>query len=176
MRRLALLAALSLAPAAALAGEADVVGAEARSSGGGWSFDVTVRHADTGWEHYADAWRVVGPDGVVYGTRVLAHPHVNEQPFTRSLSGVMIPEGLGRHAAPATVEFSIHDQRAADSAADIAVEHDAVVASGPESGLRQPGQIGVVPQDGRQPKSLLAPIDQAVVLPSVDLMADDRST
>ena len=81
MRCLALLAALSLAPAAALAGEADVVGVAARSSGGGWSFDVTVRHADTGWEHYADAWRVVGPDGVVYGTRVLVHPHVNEQPF-----------------------------------------------------------------------------------------------
>ena len=103
MRRLALLAALSLAPAAALASEADVVGVEARSSGGGWSFDVTVRHADTGWEHYADAWRVVGPDGVVYGTRALVHPHVNEQPFTRSLSGVMIPEGV------ATVTVEAHD-------------------------------------------------------------------
>ena len=97
MRRLALLAALSLAlpvPEAALAGEADVVGVETRSSGGGWSFDVTVRHADTGWEHYADVWRVVGPDGAVYGTRVLAHPHVNEQPFTRSLAGVVIPDGV----------------------------------------------------------------------------------
>ena len=107
MRRLALLAALSLAPAAALAGEADVVGVEARPTGGGWSFDVTLRHADTGWEHYADAWRVVGPDGEVYGTRVLAHPHVNEQPFTRSLSGVVIPEGV----AAVTVEAhdSVHE-------------------------------------------------------------------
>jgi len=78
----------------ALAGPADVLKVEARSSGGGWSFDVTVAHADTGWEHYADAWRVVGPDGTVYGTRTLLHPHVGEQPFTRSLSGVEIPEIL----------------------------------------------------------------------------------
>ncbi|MEL7345994.1 MAG: hypothetical protein AAFN59_14250, partial [Pseudomonadota bacterium] len=27
-------------------------------------------------------------------TRELVHPHVNEQPFTRSLTGVAIPEGL----------------------------------------------------------------------------------
>ncbi len=103
MRRLALLAALSLAPTAALAGEADVVGVEVRSSGGGWRFDVTVEHADTGWEHYADAWRVVGPDGTVYGTRTLYHPHVDEQPFTRSLSGVVIPEGVD------TVTVEAHD-------------------------------------------------------------------
>ncbi|MGR3717255.1 MAG: hypothetical protein ACU0B1_10970 [Thermohalobaculum sp.] len=85
------------------AGEADVVGVEARPSGGGWSFDVTVRHGDTGWENYADAWRVVGPGGTVYGTRVLVHPHVNEQPFTRSLSGVAIPEGV------TTVTVEAHD-------------------------------------------------------------------
>ena len=94
MRRLALLAALSLVPAAALAGEADVVDVRATPSASGWRFDVAVWHADTGWEHYADAWRVVGPGGTVYGTRVLVHPHVNEQPFTRSLSGVVIPEGV----------------------------------------------------------------------------------
>jgi hypothetical protein len=75
------------------AGEcADVVAAEAEPEGGGtWSFRVTVRSADTGWDQYADAWEVAGPDGTVYGTRVLTHPHVEEQPFTRSLSGVEIP-------------------------------------------------------------------------------------
>lgn len=93
MRRLlAVLAMLAAAPAAA--GPADVVDAEARRDGAVWTFSVTVRHADTGWEHYADAWRVVGPDGTVYGTRELLHPHVDEQPFTRSLSGVAIPEGV----------------------------------------------------------------------------------
>lgn len=47
-------------------------------------FDVTLSHDDTGWDHYADGWRVELADGTVLGTRVLAHPHVNEQPFTRS--------------------------------------------------------------------------------------------
>ena len=78
----------------ALAGEADVIGVKATAVGGTWRFDVTVRHADTGWKHYADAWRVVGPKGKVFGTRTLYHPHVDEQPFTRSLSGVKIPAGL----------------------------------------------------------------------------------
>ena len=103
MRCLALLAVFSLAPAAALAGEADVVDVRAAASANGWRFDVAVRHADTGWEHYADAWRVAGPDGAVYGTRVLAHPHVNEQPFTRSLAGVVIPEEV------TTVTVEAHD-------------------------------------------------------------------
>jgi len=98
MRRIAtifsgMLLAVPLA-APASAGEADVIAATASRSGGAWRFDVTVRHGDTGWEHYADAWRVVGPDGTVLGTRTLYHPHVNEQPFTRSLSGVAIPAGV----------------------------------------------------------------------------------
>ena len=37
------------------AGEADVVGvAFAERAPGVYRFDVTVRHADSGWEHYAD--------------------------------------------------------------------------------------------------------------------------
>lgn len=90
--------ALSLACAAstaATAGEADVVGVEASNEGSGtYRFDVTVAHGDEGWDHYADAWDVVAPDGTVLGTRVLAHPHENEQPFTRSLGGVAIPDGV----------------------------------------------------------------------------------
>jgi len=57
-------------------------------------FSVTVRHADEGWDHYADKWEVLGPDGEVLGVRELAHPHVSEQPFTRSLRGVKIPAGV----------------------------------------------------------------------------------
>jgi hypothetical protein len=30
----------------------------------------------------------------VLGTRNLAHPHVDEQPFTRSATGVVIPEDV----------------------------------------------------------------------------------
>lgn len=98
VRRVATGSLLSaLVASAALAGEADVVAVEiARSGGGTYSFDVTVRHADSGWEHYANKWDVVAPDGQVLGTRVLYHPHVNEQPFTRSLGGVAIPEGIDR--------------------------------------------------------------------------------
>lgn len=102
--RAAALAALALGlPASAPAGEADVLAATARPGPGGWSFEVTVAHADTGWDHYADAWRVVGPDGTVYGTRTLYHPHVDEQPFTRALSGVAIP------AEVAEVVIEAHD-------------------------------------------------------------------
>ncbi len=80
---------------AALAGEADVVGAEARRAADGtWNISATLRHADTGWEHYADAWEVLAPDGTLLGTRALLHPHVDEQPFMRGLSGIRIPEGM----------------------------------------------------------------------------------
>ncbi|MEO0960036.1 MAG: hypothetical protein AAFY66_16515 [Pseudomonadota bacterium] len=93
-RALLVLALIAFLPATAPAGPADVVGAEATAQGDTWRFSATVAHGDTGWDHYADAWRVVGPDGTVYGTRELAHPHVNEQPFTRSLSGVRIPDDV----------------------------------------------------------------------------------
>jgi len=68
----------------------------AQRSAGSWRFDVTLSHPDTGWDHYADGWRVLDMDGTELGLRVLAHPHVNEQPFTRSLSGVTIPRGTTR--------------------------------------------------------------------------------
>ncbi len=94
-RRLALAAVLSFMSSTSIAGEADVVGVEVqKESAGTYRFDVTVAHGDEGWDHYADAWDVVAPDGTVLGTRVLLHPHENEQPFTRSLSGVVIPEGI----------------------------------------------------------------------------------
>ena len=62
---------------------------------------MTVQHPDTGWEDYADGWDVLTPDGAVIKpdpnstfTRLLLHPHVSEQPFTRSQSGILIPEGV----------------------------------------------------------------------------------
>ena len=76
-------------------GEADVVEVKVtRTADGIYTFDVTVSHADEGWKHYANKWEVTAPDGTILGTRILAHPHENEQPFTRSLSGVNIPENL----------------------------------------------------------------------------------
>ncbi len=67
---------------------------KATASGDAWRFDVTLSHGDTGWDDYADGWRVELEDGTILATRVLAHPHVNEQPFTRSQSGINIPDGV----------------------------------------------------------------------------------
>lgn len=67
-----------------------------RSGAGTYTFDVTVRSADTGWDKYADQWEVATADGSVLGVRLLAHPHVEEQPFTRSQSGIVIPDEIAR--------------------------------------------------------------------------------
>lgn len=77
-----------------LADDVEIVDAKARQSGDTWTFSVTLKHGDTGWDHYADLWQVFAPDGTLLGERVLLHPHENEQPFTRSLSGVQVPEGV----------------------------------------------------------------------------------
>lgn len=73
----------------------DVVGVEAVHDGdGSWTFNVTLSSPYDSPERYADAWRVVGPDGTVYGERLLLHDHAAEQPFTRSQSGVEIPDDV----------------------------------------------------------------------------------
>jgi len=38
--------------------------------------------------------RIPVDTGNVVGERILAHPHDTEQPFTRSLTGLVIPEGV----------------------------------------------------------------------------------
>jgi hypothetical protein len=78
----------------ALADEPKIEAAKAVKAGSTWRFDLTLRHPDTGWDHYADGWEVLTPDGASLGLRVLVHPHETEQPFTRSLSGVTIPAGV----------------------------------------------------------------------------------
>ncbi|KAB7614505.1 hypothetical protein F9L33_07645 [Amylibacter sp. SFDW26] len=83
----------ALISTAAFADSPVIVAVDAGKSGSTWRFDVTLKHADTGWDHYADGWGVYLKDGTELGYRVLAHPHVNEQPFTRSLGGVSIPAG-----------------------------------------------------------------------------------
>jgi len=91
------LALLWLPGASPLAGEVRVLAAELnQTAAGSWSVSVTLEHGDTGWEHYADAWRVVGDGGRVFGTRTLYHPHETEQPFTRALSGIAIAPGVTR--------------------------------------------------------------------------------
>ena len=62
---------------------------------GSWRFDTTVRHDDQSWDDYADAWYVIHPDTEeILGERILLHPHDTEQLFTRSQSGIIIPEDV----------------------------------------------------------------------------------
>jgi hypothetical protein len=89
-------------PADEQAANADVLFVRAvQASDGDWTFHVTVGHPDSGWEDYADGWDVLTPDGTVLKpdpdspfTRLLLHPHENEQPFTRSQSGIVVPDGV----------------------------------------------------------------------------------
>lgn len=87
---------LGLGAGISFAGEADVTAATARDTGGSWTVAATIKHTDEGWKHYANSFQVLAMDGTVLGTRVLFHPHVNEQPFTRSLGGVKIPAGTAK--------------------------------------------------------------------------------
>jgi len=76
--------------------------------GDSWTFSVTVRHRDEGWDHYADRWQVVDPGtGTVLAERILAHPHDTEQPFTRSLNGIHIPPDVSKVIVRASC--TVHD-------------------------------------------------------------------
>jgi len=111
-------AILALAPLRpAVAGEADVISAKgvcnAQSICG---FAVTIRHADEGWDHYADGYEVLTDDGEVLAKRVLRHPHVAEQPFTRPLTGVAVPPDLER------VRIRAHDSQHGHGGREVTVE------------------------------------------------------
>lgn len=102
-----------------------------------WTFQVTVRHPDTGWEDYADGWDVVAPDGTVLKanesdpfTRLLLHPHENEQPFTRSQSGIIIPDGISQ------VSVRAHDLVDGFGGREVMV--DLAVQSGPDFEVEKP--------------------------------------
>jgi len=73
----------------------DVLAAKVRPSGTDtFDFDVTVSSPYDTPQRYADAFRVMGNDGAVFGERVLFHDHAGEQPFTRDLHGVKIPRAV----------------------------------------------------------------------------------
>lgn len=71
---------------------------------GSWYFNVTLLHEDSGWNHYADLWVIEDKNGLELGRRVLWHPHVDEQPFTRGLGSVRIPANIS------TVYVKAHDK------------------------------------------------------------------
>lgn len=94
LKRLVIAAFPAVLALPALAEPPEIVAVTAERQASAWRFDVTLRHPDTGWDHYADGWEILAPDGSRLGHRELLHPHVSEQPFTRSLSGVAVPAGI----------------------------------------------------------------------------------
>ena len=119
-------------PPAGGAGNTDVIYVKAvEDTDGSWTFHVTVRHPDTGWEDYADGWDVLTPDGTVLKpdpdspfTRLLLHPHENEQPFTRSQSNIAIPADVTQ------VRVRAHDLVDGYGGREVVV--DLAVSSGPD--------------------------------------------
>lgn len=91
-----------------------------QNAGGSWTAAVTVRHRDEGWDHYANIWQILDADSKeVLGERILAHPHDNEQPFTRSLSGINIPGNTRRLLIRA--RCNLHDYEGRQLRIDLAV-------------------------------------------------------
>lgn len=118
---------LSFVQAQAEEGCANVIDATAQrstTSATTWTFTATVSSTETGWDKYADEWQVRTLDGGVLGTRTLAHPHVDEQPFTRSLPNVEVSEDVTEVVIAARdsvlgycgEEFNLQLQRVGNSA------------------------------------------------------------
>lgn len=73
----------------------DVIDAKVVSRGNHrFDFDVTLSSPYDTPQRYADAFRLLDPQGKPLGERVLLHDHQTEQPFTRDLHGVVIPAGV----------------------------------------------------------------------------------
>ena len=85
--------ACALFPTLSMANQVEIVKVMIEPAAHRWTFHVTLKHDDKGWDHYADGWRIVDEEGNELGTRKLWHPHENEQPFTRSLANVLVPKG-----------------------------------------------------------------------------------
>ena len=85
--------ALCLVSTTSVAGEVNIKYAIFTKHGQQWDIAVTLEHADSGWDHYADAWRVVDERGELIALHNLLHPHEDEQPFTRVAKDVFIAPG-----------------------------------------------------------------------------------
>lgn len=81
--------ALGCGPLAA--GEVALREARFEYQSGTWTVNVTLAHADTGWDHYANAWRLVTESGRELASRALYHPHTDGKPFTDIHTNITIP-------------------------------------------------------------------------------------
>ncbi len=72
----------------------DVTVVKVARAGETYDFAVTISSPYDAPERYADGWRILAPGGAVLAEKTLGHDHANEQPFTRTQSGVAIPDGV----------------------------------------------------------------------------------
>jgi hypothetical protein len=112
---------------------ADVISVEVSGTENDYRFAVEIRSPDTGCEQYADWWEAVTEDGELIYRRILAHSHVNEQPFTRSggpaaisadtiviVRAHMHPDGYGGAAFKGSVQAGFEEiQLEADFAPEL---------------------------------------------------------
>lgn len=69
---------------------ADVVSVEVTGDPNRYQFSVEIASPDEGCHQYADWWEVLTEEGDLIYRRILAHSHVDEQPFVRSGGPVAI--------------------------------------------------------------------------------------
>ena len=75
----------------------DVIAAKVKVAAPGvFDFDVTVSSPYDTPSRYADGFRVSTTEGKVLGERKLLHDHQTEQPFSRDLYSVKIPDGIAK--------------------------------------------------------------------------------
>ena len=72
----------------------DVTAVEISEDGATFTLDVTMSSPYDSPKRYADGWRVLDEGGDVLGEMELGHDHADEQPFTRSQTGVEIPQDV----------------------------------------------------------------------------------
>lgn len=79
-----------LNPEVDITAKASIVSVSVSGNENKYTFSVGVSSPETGCDQYADWWEVITTEGELIYRRILAHSHVDEQPFVRSGGPVTI--------------------------------------------------------------------------------------